>query len=248
MFGRTDELLFVVDLSKPVKRRILEPLFFTEDNAGTTIVLSLCDEHGSAVSAADYSAELNFIRPDGVTVLIPGVITGSTASFTLAAACLEAPGGAEMHASLNAGTTRKTVWSADAVIHRTATNSYADPTNIIPNISALIAQYDACVTATNNANNAVAAANAAVAANNAQMAILQSVIEQAVNASHSYVQATAPTAPEEGDLWFVTSATDWDTVAESTWNDVSAGTWRDLANPSVTGGKVYIVGDWVNMP
>lgn len=248
MFGTTDELRFTVDLSRPLRRDSLRPLLFTKDNAGSTIVLSFLDENGSAYSVADFTAELDVIRPDGVTVLIPGTVTGDQASFTLLAACLETPGGAELHAALTAGSSRKTVWSADAVIHRSSTDSYADPSNIIPSISEIIAQYDACVAATENANSAVAAANAAVAGMNAEIAALQDVIDQARSASHTYVQDTAPDAPEDGDLWLVTSTQTWNDAAAGTWNDAAAGTWRALADPTVTDLKVYVMGSWTALP
>ena len=248
MFGTTDELRFTVDLSAPLKRRSLEPLLFTEDNAGNTIVLSFVDEAGSAVSVAGYSAELNFIRPDGVTVLIPGVITGDRASFTLASTCLEAPGGAEMHASLSAGTTRKTVWSADAVIHRSATDSYADPSNIIPSLAALLAQYDACVSAAEQANNAAVNAAAVSLQVQAQIAALQAVIEQAQSAGHHYIQSSAPANPVNGDVWFNATFSTWGDADDGTWADAAQGTWADLASPTISAAKVYAMGSWVNHP
>ena len=248
MFGDIDEIFYTVDLSRPLRRDELKPLFFTEDNAGTTISLAFVNGAGSAFNVSTYTAEMNFIRPDGVTVLIPGVIANDVASFTILAACLEVSGGAEAHVSLNSGQSRKTVWSADAVIHRSNTDSYADPSNIIPSISALLAQYDACVAATENANNAVASATVAIAAMNAELENLKSVIDQAQAASHTYVQATTPEYPEEGDLWLVTAAQTWGDVDDGTWADAATGTWRDLASPTVSDLKVYVMGNWTVLP
>ena len=253
MFGTTDEMRFTVDLSRPLKRGNLEPLLFTQDNAGADLVLDLVDGDGSAVSVASLSAQLNFIRPDGVTVLLDGTKEAAGFRFTLTAACLEAAGGGEMLVRAYIGSTRRVIWCADCVIHRSATDSYADPAKIVPTLTELLAQIDAMRTATAAATAAAQQAeNVASSVQNTLNTLSAKVNEalaEAQAATRTYVRSVAPTGEDlrTGDRWVNATVTIWGDAAASTWGTLANGTWADLVSGVVSGESVYVFGSWQSL-
>ena len=249
MFGNTDIIRRTIDLSQRPKQGQLEGLLFTEDKASTVIVLDFTDENGSAVDVSGYTAELHFIRPDGVTVVQTGTASGSSVAFTVSGACLETPGGAEVSVSLGTGEARLTVWAAEAVVRRSTTDSYADPSKIVPSLSDLLAQIDNMRNATAAANAAAVNANAVADSMSSEINTINAKATEALaaarGATHTFVQTAQPSDDEvqTGDRWVVASIVVWGTLADDTWADLPA-TWADLVDGSISGEKVYVFGTW----
>ena len=250
MFGNTDIIRRTIDLSQRPKQGQLEGLFFTEDKASTAIVLDFTDENGSAVDVSGYTAELHFIRPDGVTVVQTGTANGSSVAFTVSGACLETPGGAEVSVSLGTGEARLTVWAAEAVVRRSTTDSYADPSKVVPSLSDLLAQIDNMRTATAAANAAAANASAVAESMQGQINAINAKATEALaaanDATHTFVQSSEPSGDNirTGDRWVQAAILLWEDVSEDTWGDLDDGTWGDLVSGTVSGEKVFVFGTW----
>ena len=249
MFGNTDIIRRTIDLSQRPKQGQLEGLLFTEDKASTVIVLDFTDENGSAVDVSGYTAELHFIRPDGVTVVQTGTANGSSVAFTVSGACLETPGGAEVSVSLGTGDARLTVWAAEAVVRRSTTDSYADPSKIIPSLSDLLAQIDNMRTATAAANAAAVNANTVAESMQGQLNAINAKATEALaaanDATHTYVQSSEPAGESirTGDRWVIAAVSLWGDLAADTWGDLPA-TWADLVTGTISGEKVFVFGTW----
>lgn len=249
MFGNTDIIRRTIDLSQRPRQGQLEGLLFTEDKASTAIVLDFTDENGSAVDVSGYTAELHFIRPDGVTVVQTGTANGSSVVFTVSGACLETPGGAEVSVSLGTGDARLTVWAAEAVVRRSTTDSYADPSKIVPSLSDLLAQIDNMRTATAAANAAAVNANTVADSMQGQINTINAKATEALaaanGATHTFVQSSEPTAESirTGDRWVIAAVSLWGDLAEGTWDDLPA-TWADLVTGTISGEKVFVFGTW----
>ena len=249
MFGNTDIIRRTIDLSQRPKQGQLEGLLFTEDKASTVIVLDFTDENGSAVDVSGYTAELHFIRPDGVTVVQTGTANGSSVVFTVSGACLETPGGAEVSVSLGTGDARLTVWAAEAVVRRSTTDSYADPSKIVPSLSDLLAQIDNMKSATAAANAAALHANAVADSLSGDIIRIEAkateALAAATNATHTFVSMSQPSGDiMTGDRWVIAAVVPWGDLVSDTWGDLVSDTWGDMVNGQISGEKVYVFGNW----
>lgn len=123
-------------------------------------------EGGAAASLTGYTITGYFIRTDGSTVTIQGSIDGNTAIVTLAQACYAFEGELRAVLRMAKGDAVVTLSALIFRVRKELTDSIIDPGAVIPSLDALLAQINACNTATTSANTAAANANAATTAAN----------------------------------------------------------------------------------
>lgn len=108
---------------------------------------------GAPAALDSYTARGFFIRPDNYSVEVAGEVSGAQALCTLPAACYEAPGRLIGCLKIVNETSGESVTVAAGFmdVEPSATDSYVDPDRVIPSLSELLAQIDACREATDAA-------------------------------------------------------------------------------------------------
>lgn len=116
-----------------------------------------------AESLSGCSVTANFVRPDGYYGVINGSINGNVAYVLLEPWCYQAHGRFLMTVYLTKGTSTRCFLIVHGRILLDTTDAAIDPSNIVPSLSDLMAQIQACRTATSAANTAATNANTAAA-------------------------------------------------------------------------------------
>lgn len=153
------ETWFAQDLKEPVKVHYLQGNVFSKDNGGNLIGVVVMDGEEAAVLQGTVSGSI--IRADGATLTVPGTLYANECRIVLTQACYDIPGLLSVVIKLTNGSTVTTLCALTATVYQSETDSIVDPEHVVPSISELLAQIDACRTATTNANSATTAADTA---------------------------------------------------------------------------------------
>lgn len=144
----------------------LHGVFFSADNAANLIGVEVYD-NGAAASLSG-SVIGYAIRADGGTLTITGTLSGNKASIVLPASAYVIEGSLDIVIKVVSGSVKTTVGACRGYVTRATTDTIIDPGHVIPSLEELLAQINACETATNAANTAASNANSkATAANTA---------------------------------------------------------------------------------
>ena len=142
------------DLQKGVDVTPLRGNLFSGDSQSNLIGVEVYD-NGQAVTLSG-SVQGFFIRGDGATVTIAnGTLNGNKASVILPSSCYAIIGPVSI--AIKVGGT--TVGACHGYVYRTSTDAIVDPDHVIPSLSELLAQIEACQNATTAANTAATNAN-----------------------------------------------------------------------------------------
>lgn len=142
------------DLQKGVDVTPLRGNLFSGDSQSNLIGVEVYD-NDQAVTLSG-SVQGFFIRGDGATVTIAnGTLDGNKASVILPSACYAIIGPVSI--AIKVGGT--TVGACHGYVYRTSTDAIVDPDHVIPSLSELLAQIEACQNATTAANTAATNAN-----------------------------------------------------------------------------------------
>ena len=131
---------FSQDINKPVQTQHGGGLVFTGDALSDSVSVALYDD-GEALSFSG-SVVGSAIRADGETVEITGgTITGNVATITLPASCFVVPGPLSVVLTISDGTTITTALRVLFTVVQTETGTIVDPGSVVPNVSAITAEY-----------------------------------------------------------------------------------------------------------
>ena len=131
------------DLQHPVQVQYIGGNMFSQDNAGNTINVDVFDDGEPATLGGSISA--NVIRADGATVAVSGALSGNRAYVIFPQACYAVPGTITVIIKNTESSTVTTIAAFVANVYQSTTDTVVDPGQIIPSISALIAQIEAAV-------------------------------------------------------------------------------------------------------
>lgn len=124
------------DLTQPVIVQRLDGNLFSGDNGGNLIGVTITDnEQPATLDGACYGY---FIRDDGYTVVIEGIVDGNTAHVVLPASCYVVVG--QFSLVIKVGTV--TVAAITGTVYRTSTDPVVDPGNVVPTVEDLLATID----------------------------------------------------------------------------------------------------------
>ena len=143
------------DLKKPLKVKPLTGNLFSADNQGNLIGVEVMDGGNPAELSGNVTGYA--IRADGATLTVSGTLDGNRASIVLPASAYTVIG----HISIVIKVDTTTVGACTSYVYQTTTDTIVDPGRVIPSIAELLAQIEACRTATTNANTAASSANTA---------------------------------------------------------------------------------------
>lgn len=147
------------DTTKLVTVKALDGNVFNADNEGNLL--------GVYVSKKGQPVELSgsvmgyVIRPDGGTVTVPGSLSENRAWIVLPQSAYAVIGQISIAIRLVNGTEKTVLAACTGYVNRTTTNTIIDPGHVIPSLEELLAQIEACETATTAATAAAGAANTA---------------------------------------------------------------------------------------
>lgn len=133
---------YAQDVTQPIKVRNDGELVFTGNSDVDTISVALYN--GGAEYEPGGSVALNCIRADGVTMVVPGAVSGNVASATLTQACCAVPGMMTVVMRLTSGGTGA-IFAAVYNVLPSTTDAVGDAGTIIEDVAALIADIDAAV-------------------------------------------------------------------------------------------------------
>ena len=136
------------DLKKPVEVVKLKGNLFSADNGGNLIGVEVLDDGSPATLSGEVHGYA--IREDNYTVFIEGTLANNKASIVLPLACYNVVG--QISIVIKVGET--TVGACTGYVYRSTTDAVVDPAHVIPSIEELLAQIDACIEATDDANEA----------------------------------------------------------------------------------------------
>lgn len=147
------------DTTKLVTVKALDGNVFSADNEGNLL--------GVYVSKKGQPVELSgsvigyVIRPDGETVAVPGSLSGNRAWIVLPQSAYAVVGQISIAIRLVDGSEKTVLAACTGYVNRTTTDTIIDPGHVIPSLEELLAQIEACETATTAATTAAGAANTA---------------------------------------------------------------------------------------
>lgn len=136
------------DLKKPLEVVKLKGNLFSADNGGNLIGVEVLDDGSPATLSGEVHGYA--IREDNYTVFIEGTLANNKASIVLPLACYNVVG--QISIVIKVGET--TVGACTGYVYRSTTDAVVDPAHVIPSIEELLAQIDACIEATEDANEA----------------------------------------------------------------------------------------------
>lgn len=131
------------DLQHPVQVQYIGGNMFSQDNAGNTINVEVFNDGEPATLGGSISA--NVIRADGATVAVSGALSGNRAYVIFPQACYAVPGTITVIIKNTESSTVTTIAAFVANVYQSTTDTVVDPGQIIPSVSALIAQIEAAV-------------------------------------------------------------------------------------------------------
>lgn len=113
---------YSVDLQKGAEHAVLRAPLATMDNQAHIFEVQVNDG-GAAADLSGAVCEAYFIRADGVTVMLDGVVSGSIASVTLGANCYAVPGRFELAVKLTQGDTVHTILRVEGSVTTSRTDA-----------------------------------------------------------------------------------------------------------------------------
>lgn len=113
---------YSVDLQKGAEHAVLRAPLATMDNLAHIFEVQVNDG-GAAADLSGAACEAYFVRADGVTVMLDGVISGSTASVTLGANCYAVPGRFELAVKLKKGEIVHTILRVEGSVTTSRTDA-----------------------------------------------------------------------------------------------------------------------------
>lgn len=155
-------LSYLTDLDHGVTMQPIRPALLTHDQQAHRFSIA-CTHSGETVDLAHASVSGYFIRADGVTVPIAGAVENNCAALTLPAACYTRHGRFSLVVKLSMNDCTSTIFWGEGAVSASRTDALTDPEDIIPDLTALLAQIDAMETASAQASQAAQQAEAAAA-------------------------------------------------------------------------------------
>ena len=113
---------YSVDLQKGAEHAVLRAPLATMDNQAHIFEVQV-DNGGEAADLSGAVCEAYFIRADGVTVMLDGAVSGSTATVTLGANCYAVPGRFELAVKLTQGDTVHTILRVEGSVTASRTDA-----------------------------------------------------------------------------------------------------------------------------
>ena len=138
-----------------VKVQDLRGMAFTEEAGAHKFVISALDAEGAETTFSG-TVSAHFLRADNTTVAIDGAIESGKATVTLVADCYHVAGRYSIAVYISDGTNSACVYAAVGNIFRTTSDVVIDSGATIPTLAQLQAAYAACLSATENADDALA--------------------------------------------------------------------------------------------
>ena len=111
-----------VDIRQGAAHLVLRAPLATMDNMAHVFEAQVYDGD-TAADLSGATCEADFIRADGVTVMLDGTVSGSTASVTLGANCYAVPGRFELAVKLTQGDTVHTILRAEGSVTTSRTDA-----------------------------------------------------------------------------------------------------------------------------
>ena len=139
----------------PVKVQNLTGLAFTEEAGAHTFVITGYDENGTETGFSGTISAL-ILRADNTTVAVDGAISDGKATVTMVSDCYHVAGRFSIAIYVSDGTDSACIYAAVGNVYRTSSDVVIDSGATIPTLAQLQAAYAACITATGNADNALA--------------------------------------------------------------------------------------------
>lgn len=124
------------DMKQPVQIHYLHGNVFSQDNQANLIGVHVFDDNEPATLSGTVSGSV--IRPDGVTVPVNGVLSGSDCYIILPAASYAIAGPVSITIKLTGGGSTTTLCAIVANVYQSSTDAVVDPGTIIPSVQALI--------------------------------------------------------------------------------------------------------------
>lgn len=147
------------DMQKGVEVKPLKGNLFSGDVQGNLIGVEVYDGGDAVTLSGTVSGYI--VRGDGATVVITnGTLSGNKASVVLTNECYSIVGTISIVVKVDS----VTVGACHGYVYRTSTDAIVDPGHVIPSLSELLAQIEACEEATEAATTATTNANAATTA------------------------------------------------------------------------------------
>ena len=150
-----------VDLALDKPQRVFPECLFVRGDAGAHRWTVELTRAGQEVPLDGYTVTATMLRPDGATVALAGVVSGSTASVELSADCYAVTGHVTAWMALSDGVNVITVAEGRWTVSPGGSDVVVDTEGVIPSLPALLAEIAAMRAAT---------AEAETAANRAQTA------------------------------------------------------------------------------
>lgn len=138
------------DLSKIQKVDQLEGPLYQLEEAGHTFEIT-CVNASAALSG---TVSARFLRADETTVYFTGSLAGDKVSVTLPQNCYLVNGRFGLVVFVTGGDVTTAVYAVAGNVYRSTSETVIDPTETIPSLEELIAQIEACETATDEAEAA----------------------------------------------------------------------------------------------
>ena len=177
------------DLKKPLSVIDLKGNFFTEDSGANLVGVELYDNGQPVTISGTITGYV--IRQDGAMVPpITGTASGNKAQIILSGACYEIPG--TISIVIKVGDTA--IGACVGSVYRATSDSVVDPEHVVPSLAELLAQIEACQTATNAATAAAASANSATTAANTAATAANTAASAIQNLSTTATTGTTPDA------------------------------------------------------
>ena len=156
-------LSFLTDLDRGVTMQPIRPALLTHDQQAHRFSIA-CTRSGAPVDVTGASVSGYFIRADGVTVPITGAVEEGCAALTLPAACYTRNGRFSLIIKLALEGCTSTIFWGEGHVAASRTDAMIDPEDIVPDLTALLAQIEVMEAASAKASAAAQQADAAAQA------------------------------------------------------------------------------------
>lgn len=137
----TTRLFYQTDLSRGVQRTPVRPALLTQDAQAHTFRIA-CVRGGTEESLADCTVRGYFIRADGVTVPLAGIVEDHMACVTLTGPCYTVPGRFQLVVKVSRDDTVATVFFGDGAMSPSQTDAQIDEEHIVPSLEELLGRIE----------------------------------------------------------------------------------------------------------
>ncbi len=156
-------LSYLTDLDRGVTMQPIRPALLTHDQQAHRFCIA-CTRSGDPADLTSASVSGYFIRADGVTVPITGAVENNSATLTLPDACYTRQGRFSLVIKLTQAGCTSTIFWGEGHVAASRTDALTDPEDIIPDLTALLAQIEVMEAASAHASTAAQQADAAAEA------------------------------------------------------------------------------------